>query len=160
MRWPFGRKKKDSPTVPLPTVALTDDEHRECQAYLRSAIPQSDQGAWAGPAEVVELYKRSLVADCLMGRARRFAAQQRLVEAFEAATKACCIDPQSLRHYDFGRILDAAGKVAEARTLFAEFLRRDDLEQTLDSGEDPERGARIRIALAQSVAYAKSKTGV
>jgi hypothetical protein len=69
MRWPFGRKTRKLPADSMTAVTLTEDELRECEAYLRSAIPQSEEGAWYMPAEAADSFKRSLVAVCMMGRA-------------------------------------------------------------------------------------------
>lgn len=158
MWWPFGRKS-EQPMVPFPTVTLTDDEHRECQAYLKSVIPQSEEGAWYMPNEVADVFVRGLVAVCMMGRAQRFALLRRFAEACEAASKACCIDPQCAHCYEFARILEAAGKEAEARTMFAEFLRRYDADQQNDADENSDRAAQDRSALEPMVSYARSKTG-
>ena len=160
MWWPFGRKRTEKPMARVPTVTLTDEEQRECDAYLKSAIPQTKDGAWYMPVEVADAFKRGLVAVCMMGRAQRFAMLRRFDEACEAASKACCIDPQCIHCYDFARILELAGKDAEARMMFAEFLRRYDADQQSDVNENPDRATKIRSALAQMVSDAKSKTGM
>src|SRR6516164_7698625 len=72
MWWPFGGKKSE-PRMVLSSFSLTDDEHRECEAYLKSIIPQTEGGAWYMPAEAAEVLKRGMVAVCMMGRAERFA---------------------------------------------------------------------------------------
>ena len=159
MWWPFGGKKSE-PRMVLSTVTLTDDEHRECEAYLKSIIPQTEGGAWYMPAEAAEVLKRGMVAVCMMGRAERFATMRQFTEACEAASKACCIDPQCTNFYKFGRILEAAGKEADAKTAFAEFLRRYVMEQYDASKTNPDRVAKIHSALEPMVDYAKSKLGV
>src|SRR5437660_10877795 len=73
MWWPFGRKNSASRMVPAPTVTLTDDEHQECEAYLKSVIRQSDQGAWFMPTESGKVFRRGSVAGCMIGLAPRFA---------------------------------------------------------------------------------------
>ena len=159
MKWPFERKNREAPMVPFPSVALTDEEHRECQEYLRSVIPQSDEGAWYMPKEAADIFERSMIAQCMMGRAERFAILRQFAEACQAAAKACCIDPQCTHYYEFGRILEAAGKDVEARSMFVEFLRRYDADQQNDANKNPDRAAEIRSALAPMVSYAMSKTG-
>src|SRR5579862_9661718 len=102
MWWPFGRKKSKSRMVPAQTVTFSDDEHRECETYLKSVIPQTEGGAWYMPADAAEVFKRSLVAVCMMGRAERFAMLRQFTEACQAASKACAIDPQCTHFYGFG----------------------------------------------------------
>jgi hypothetical protein len=135
--WPFGRKKEKR-MVLLPTVTLTDEEHRECQAYLTSVIPQTDEGAWYMPAELIEPFKRNLTAVCMMGRAKRFAILRQQAEACQAAAKACSIYPMYLHFYDYACILESLGNDTDAKMMFAEFLRRHDagpqneVEQSFD----------------------------
>jgi hypothetical protein len=160
MWWPFGGKKSDTRMVPAPTVTLTDDEHRECEAYLKSAVPQTEAGAWYMPADAAEVFKRGLIAVCMMGRAQRFAMLRQFTEACEAASKACCIDPQCTHFYEFGRILEAAGKEVDAKMAFAEFLRRYQADQQYDASDNPDRAAKIRSAVEPMVSYARNKVGV
>jgi hypothetical protein len=65
----------------FPTVTLTDDEQRECQAYLRLVLPGSDKGSWVAPKAVADMARRSLIAVCMLGRANRFATLRRFSEA-------------------------------------------------------------------------------
>ncbi len=160
MKWPFGRRNREERMVRVPTVTLTDDEHRECQAYLRSVIPQSDEGAWYMPKEVADLFERSMIASCMMGRAGRFAMAKRFAEACQAAAKACSIDPSCTNCYEFARILEAAGNEAEARMMFAEFLRRYEADQQSQKDRNPDLAAKIESDLAMLVSYARTKTGM
>jgi hypothetical protein len=128
MWWPFGRENREPTMVLASTVTLTDEEHRECEAFLKSVIPQSEDSACYMPAELADIFKRAMAATCMMGRAHRFATLHRFHEACEAASKACCIDPQCTHFYEFGRILESAGKAAEARKMFSEFLRRYEVD--------------------------------
>jgi|ERR1700730_10581936 len=159
MWWPFGRKNKDSPMRRVPTVTLTEEERRECEAHLKSVIPQSDKGAWFMPNEVADLFERNMIASCLMGRAHRFAILKRFDEACQAAAKACCIDPRCTNSYEFARILEASGKDKEAKMMFGEFLRQYEAEQQEKIVRNAKLAAEIESNLTMLVSYAKSKTG-
>ncbi len=92
--------------------------------------------------ELVDSFKRSIVALCMMGRAERFLLlagcgllgfrrapegpidPQSVEKACQAAAKACGVFPLSIYFYDFGCVLQRVGKEAEAKQMFAEFLRR------------------------------------
>jgi hypothetical protein len=115
--------------INVPGVTLTEDEHEECQAFVTSMIPPSDEGQWAMRKDLVETFKRNLVAKCMMGRAKRFAilAQEQPKfrgKACEAAAKACAVYPLSAYFYDFACILDQLGEEQEASVMLANFLRR------------------------------------
>ena len=69
------------------------------------------------------------MAMAMMGRAERFATlsgsrPDLRWKACEAAAKAAAIYPLSVYFYDFATILDDCGDPEQARTMFAEFLRR------------------------------------
>ena len=136
MRWPFSRRTKPSPPAKMPDlrgVTLTEEEHQECQAFMTSMIPPSDEGQRVMRGDLVEPYKRNLVAMCLMGRAKRFAILARTQRQFrakacEAAAKACAVYPLSAYFYDFACILDELGEEQEATVMLANFLRRHEAE--------------------------------
>ena len=125
MPWPFSRKKK---MIPIGPVELTDDEMQECQAMIRS-LTQAEGGQYVMREDVADSFKRSIIAMCLMGRAERFLALSKNEAACQSAAKACAVFPVSIYFYDFGCILKGAGKGADARLMFQEFLRRHRNEQ-------------------------------
>jgi hypothetical protein len=134
--WPFSKKDSvDSPgrgMVPIGPVVLTDEEHEECQAFVCSVIGQkSSEGNWYMKKELVEPFKRSLIAQCMMGRAERFAIfasspgkEDYIEKACVAAAKAVGMYPLSMNLYDFACILHKVGKHEEAKMVFKEFLRK------------------------------------
>jgi hypothetical protein len=129
MKWPFGGKQKIASIAP---VVLTDEEQQECQAMLVSLL-QAEDGSYVMREELIDSFKRSIVALCMMGRAERFVIlansdQQYRERACEAAAKACSAFPLSIYFYDFGCILKRPGKLGEAKKMFAEFLRRQATE--------------------------------
>lgn len=154
MIWPFRKKPPEPGFQLLPSVTLTEEEQQECEAFLRSVIPQSDEGDWCMPREAAEVFQRGMVAACMMGRAERFAILRQYAQACEAASKACCIDPQCTHFFKFARILESAGKGPDAREMFAEGLRRYEADQSASS---PDVAVRIQTDLEQIVTYARSK---
>ncbi len=91
---------------PLSPVVLTDDEQRECQAMLRMMI-QPENGELLIPTNLVDSFKRSVVALCLMSRAERFlilsdSEPNGDERACQAAAKAVGVFPLSVYFYDFG----------------------------------------------------------
>jgi hypothetical protein len=134
--------------APIAPVVLTDEEQQECQAMLHELI-QVGGGYYAIREELLDPFKRSIVALCMMGRAERFlmlagcgllgsrlspedpADPEYAEKACQAAAKACGVFPLSMYFYDYGCILQQVGKTAEAKQMFAEFLRRVGSE-TLD----------------------------
>jgi TolA-binding protein len=136
MGWPFTRKEK---MVPIGPVALTDDERQEAEAMLRS-LAQARGGDWLIREDVQDAFQRSIIAMCLMARADRFIILSQAEAACQSAAKACAVFPVSIYFYDFGCILTKAGKAADARKMFQEFLRRY-------RNETPD--AMMRITLSQ-----------
>ena len=114
--------------APLPTVTLTADEQSECQRLWRSTFPKAD-GAWYLRPDIVEPFNRAMIALCMMGRADRFAILSRPADACEAAAKACAIYPLSAYFFDLACLLENAGREADAKTMFDEFLRRHQANQ-------------------------------
>jgi hypothetical protein len=143
-------------------VTLTDEEQRECQAFVSSVIPQSDGGRWVIKEELHEPFTRNLVAMCMMGRAERFAilaesgGSEYRKKACEAAAKACAIYPLSAYIYDFACILDRLGDEEDARAAFAEFLRRNDAGPQ----NEVDRFMLSQRDVTTMVARAKGKTGI
>ena len=147
MKWPFGKDKKKMVPIDDPVV-LTNEEQQECQTLLRSLM-QAEGGHYFMKEELMDSFKRSIIALCMMGRAERFlieagcgslrvplSAGQRYrpecaEKACQAAAKACGIFPLSVYFYDFGCVLQQIGRSGEARQMFTEFLRRVGTE-TLD----------------------------
>jgi hypothetical protein len=135
----FGGKEK---MVPIDTVVLTDEEQQECEAMLRSLTQVEGGGYYAMRKDLIDSFKRSIVALCMMGRAERFmimagcgsltipltagpSYQAEYGEkAAQAAAKACGVFPLSIYFYDFGCVLHQVGKPEEANQMFREFLRR------------------------------------
>ena len=154
MKWPFGKKEREPRMVLLSTVTLTEDEQEECQRFLRSVIPKSEEADWYMPKEAAEVFQRGLIATCMMGHAERFAILRQYAQACETASKACCIDPRCTHFFSFTRILEQAGKAADARAMFAEGLRRYEADQKAFS---PDVAAKLRTDLHEIVAYARSK---
>jgi hypothetical protein len=129
--------------IRLPEVVLTDEEHQECQEFVRSIV-KSDDGEWAVKEEFADAMLRSMIAVCLMGRAERLLAEaggdqissmlhiphfgdgslesNRVEQACITAAKACAIFPLSIHFYDFGCLLLQVGKLGEAKVAFAQFL--------------------------------------
>ena len=115
---------------------------------LRSLIEVEGGQSWM-KEELIDSFKRSVVALCMMGRAERFLIMagcgslsmpmsfrhppkpEYAEKACEAAAKACGVFPLSIYFYDFGRVLRQVGKSEDARLAFREFLRRVETE-TLD----------------------------
>jgi hypothetical protein len=131
MPWPFSKKSTTAPLemVRLPDVALTCDEQRECQEFMALILPPSNEGHLYVRPDLADAFKRNLLAMAMMGRAERFAILARESPEFrskacEAAAKASAIYPLSIYVFDFARILDDCGEREQARTMFAEFLRR------------------------------------
>lgn len=162
MRWPFGRKNEES-LVPLQAVELTDEEYQECQAFVSAILSSPSpgaQGTWVMKEELIEPFKRSLVALCMMGRAEKFAILAESMpseygaKAREAATKACSIYALSAYFYDFACILERLGDDEGARVMFAEFLRRHDA----GSGNEIDQTALGLRDMAKMVQDAKRKT--
>jgi len=134
------------------TVALTDEEHQECQETLHFFLStwreeEDDQeGEFVIRKDFAETFQRSIIAYSLMGRAERFlcmaggsAIQATLhipcicvtpidpvlaEKACVTAAKACSAFPFSMHFYDFGCILQQVGKEGEAAIAFKEFLGR------------------------------------
>ncbi len=131
--WPFGSKAKMASVDP---VDLTEEEQNECQAMLRS-LTKAEGGEYVMREDLIASFKRSIIAVCMMGRAERFlilanSQPQYREEACRAAAKACAVFPLSIYLYDFGCVLDKAGRPSEAKQMFTEFLRRRGTE-TLDA---------------------------
>ena len=130
MRSPFRRQKIAS----LPSVELTDDERHECEAMIRSLTQAEDGGHWMIRNDVADSFERSIVALCLIERAKRFLAmatsqQEFAEEACRAAAKAASVYPLSIYFYDFACILQQLQKDEEAKLMFKEFLRRHESER-------------------------------
>jgi hypothetical protein len=134
---------------------LTEEEHQECQAFLTSVIPQRKEGSWYMPEELIEPFKRSMVAFCMIQRANRFAIVKQAREACQAASKACVIYPLSVYFYDFACVLETLGQDSDSRTLFGEFIRRHECEPQ-NKVDEIVLGQRD---LSSMVDYARSKTG-
>jgi hypothetical protein len=79
------------------------------------------------PAELVEPFQRSMTAYFLIERANRFLILRQPAEACKVAMKAWVIYPLSVYVYDCACVLESAGNPAEAKLMFAEFLRRHKL---------------------------------
>ena len=130
MRWPFRKREETRPVVGA--VALTDDEQEECQA-LWQTLTRADGGYYAMPEDLIDPFKRSIIALCLMGRAERFLIlspdQQSCGQACEAAAKACAIFPLSIYFYDFAVVLKRSGRVDESKAMFGECLRLSQTEK-------------------------------
>jgi hypothetical protein len=110
-----------------PPITLTEDEQRDCQAALNSVIPTNPEGVWYMAKELAEPFQKSVIALCMMNRARRFALANQPHEACNAAAKACAVHPMYAHWYDFARILESLGKFDNATRAFTEFLRLHDL---------------------------------
>jgi hypothetical protein len=126
-------------------VVLTDEEQQECQTMLHSLL-EVDGGDYVMKEELIDSFKRSVVALCMMGRAERFLIMagcgslnfplslgrsfrpEYIEKACEAAAKACGTFPVSIYFYDFACVLRQTGKLGEAKQMFAEFLRRHGTE--------------------------------
>ena len=134
--WPFKKKIHNqaisqSDMVPIGPVILTEEEQEECQGFIDS-ITHDEEGKVAyAPKEHVEDIRRGLMAFALIGRAERLLIFSRYEGdnkemACAAAAKAVAIYPLPIFLYDFACILQQAGKNAEAKTIFKEFLRRQE----------------------------------
>jgi hypothetical protein len=139
----FGGNEK---MVPIDAVVLTEEEQQECQSMLRSVTQVEGGGYFATRKGLIDSFKRSVVALCMMGRAERFlilagcgsltlpmTAGSRYrseygEKACKAAAKACGVFPVSIYFYDFGCVLKQVGKPEEANQMFKEFLRRLETE--------------------------------
>jgi hypothetical protein len=139
MKWPFKRNKS-VPLTPLPVIQLTEEERLECEAMLRS-FTQAPDGQHAVLKEgLADSFQRSIIALCLMGRAKRFLILSKsqpaaAEDACHTAAKVCAAYPLSIYFYDFGCILEQVGKTADATAMFREFLRRHDSERPGPIGE-------------------------
>lgn len=128
----------------IPTVILTDDEHAECQEFIR-LMTRSDEGDLVVKTEHAESFQRGLIALCLMGRAEKLfqsaggssihvtlhipyyspelKIDQDLAEqAFVTASKACALFLLPIHFFDFGCMLYQIGDTNKARTMFKAFL--------------------------------------
>jgi hypothetical protein len=139
--------------IPQVTLAeLSDEERHECQAFINSlfAARTDGDGQWfATDKDSADSTQRMFVAGCLMRRARKFLIRAGFVpqnsltdchmyggdphrrlyvecvaNAISAAAKACAICPLPINFYDFGCLLRSVGKEEDAKTAFAEFLKR------------------------------------
>ena len=115
--------------VLLPDVNLTSEELAECQTHLGALFPSTHEGAWHMKEELVEPFRRSMMAMSLIGQAKRFALLARRQpeqrsKACETAAKACALYPLSAYFYDFAELLEGFGIREEARTLYAQFLQQ------------------------------------
>ena len=137
--------------IRIPDVILTDEEHQECQEFIRS-IFESDDGEWVVKEDFADAMQRSMIAACLMGRAERLLADaggdqtsslfhiphfgdgslesNRAEQACITAAKACAIFPLSIHYYDFGCLLLQVGKLSEAKVAFRQFLSSAGLDAT------------------------------
>src|ERR1035437_1170092 len=131
--------------VPIDPVVLTEEEQQECQAMLRS-LTKVEGGYYGMRKELIDSFKRSIVALCMMGRAERFLIMAGCgslsvslsagegyrpeygEKACQAAAKACGVFPLSIYFFDFGCVLQQVGKSEEAIQMFREFLRRLETE--------------------------------
>lgn len=150
MKWPFGKDRKKK-VLPIGPVVLSDEEMHECEDVLRAMLPEKDGGHWCIKEELLDSFRASTVALCMMGRAERFlraagcgslsvplvspwittthtAGQVSQTdfknEACKAAAKACAVFPVSIYFYDCGCVLQQTGRSDEAKEMFREFLRR------------------------------------
>jgi hypothetical protein len=135
--WPFkkkirNREQSKSDMIPIGPVVLTEEEQDECQNFIESMTQGEDGKVLCAPKEYSEAIRRCLMAIALIGRAERlliFAGMEgeNLKEmACSAAAKAWAIYPLPILLYDFACILDRAGKNADAKAIFKEFLRRQE----------------------------------
>jgi hypothetical protein len=137
--------------IQLPDVVLTDDEHQECQEFVRSIV-KSDDGEWVVKEEFADALLRSMIGACLMGRAERLLAEaggdqisstfhiphfgdgsldsDKAERACITAAKACAIFPLSINFYDFGCVLLQVGKINEAKAAFSQFLSSAESDAT------------------------------
>jgi hypothetical protein len=135
--------------IKLPDVVLTDEEHQECQEFIRSIVKRDD-GAWFVKEEFADAMQRSMIAVCLMGRAGRLLAEaggdlisstfhiphfgdgsldsDKAQQTCITAAKACSIFPLSIHFYDFGCLLLQVGKLSEAKVAFEQFLSSTECE--------------------------------
>jgi hypothetical protein len=153
-RQPF----KDSifPSKKVRTVTLSEEELQECQAFEDSMFPsKTEEGVWV-MAKKLEPFNASMVALCMMARAKRLAQLKQPAEACQAATKACLIYPLSVYFYDYACLLEAIGRPNHAKAMFAEFLRRYDLGPVEAKCDEV---ALTQRDLSAMLEYAKSRTG-
>lgn len=163
----FFKKKKNSSVshvnnlIPVGPVVLTDEEREEAQHFIDS-VSKCEGGAYYGSKEVVDVFQRGFIAETLEGRADRFKTaadstnrntmeKNVLMEmALSSSAKAVAIFPEEpLYLYRFGRLLEEAGKVEEARTVFQEYLRRQEAV--------PPEGPACKELVDAAVQYAKKR---
>jgi hypothetical protein len=141
----------------LPAVELTDDEQQDCEAFIRSLTQSEDDGYYVIRKDLEDSFKRSIVALCLMTRAERFAVMSRpesAEEACMAAAKACAVYPLSIYFYDFACLLEGLQRQGEAKAMFEVFLRRRELERSLDPIQQTTLNQRD---IAGAVRYAQQR---
>lgn len=142
--WPFKKKINNqaisqSDMVPIGPVILTEEEQEECQGFIDSITHDEEGKVACARKEHVEAIRRCLMAIALIGRADRLlilagiharqeqeGEEEKLEMACSAAAKASAIYPLPIFLYDFACILERAGKNADAKTIFKEFLRRQE----------------------------------
>jgi hypothetical protein len=105
-----------------PKVTLTPEERTEAERFLCLLASQGDDLRL--PNTIADDFKHCMIAWSVIGRAECFAIQEDWPAAAAAAAKACAIFPHPIYFYDFACILRNAGKTADARMMFTEFLRR------------------------------------
>jgi hypothetical protein len=154
MRWPFRRR--EGKLVAVRPVTLTDEEQQECQERW-DLLTKGPGGSCSMPEDLIDPFKRSIIAACLMGRAERFliisADREDYARACESAAKACVIFPLSIFLYDFAMILKKTGRVDDSKAMFRECLR---LSRTEKIGPVEEITLRQRD-IKSSLLYAEKK---
>ena len=156
MKWSL---RKEHEFEPLPLVELTEDERHEFDGILRTVTQGQGAGVLKLDKEHVDSFQRSILAKCLIGRAKRFVGlslshPSSAEDACRAAERACAVCPLSIYFYDFACTLKQVGKVGEAKTVFREFLRRYETESL-----DPVGEATLRARdLAGAARHAREQT--
>jgi hypothetical protein len=118
---------------PLQTIELTPEEQSAASAFIRSLMEPGKE--MIARERIAEELKRGFIALAIFSLADRLTTSRRATgdtpsaeRGCVAAIKAFALYPIAVNCYECARILAGAGRSADARPLFQEFLRLCDAE--------------------------------